>query len=72
MPDDDLAAVLAQIGWPAGELARRLGVRADTVSAWLRGRRAVPPAVITWLIQIRDAQGQAPDLPAGWQRGGDC
>lgn len=34
---DDLAAALMVLGWSRAELARRLGVHANTASAWAKG-----------------------------------
>jgi plasmid maintenance system antidote protein VapI len=61
---------LKHIGWSPAELARRLGVRDDSVRHWLNGRRAIPENLATWLVQVRDAQAQAPALPDGWRAGG--
>jgi transcriptional regulator with XRE-family HTH domain len=71
MTGDEMAAVLKAIGWTAGELARRLGVRPDTVQSWLAGRREIPPNLGRWLLQVRDVHDTAPPLPDGW-RGGGC
>ena len=68
MTGDEMSATLKAIGWTGGELARRLGVREDTVRGWLIGRREIPPNLERWLHQVRESRATAPILPAGWQR----
>jgi plasmid maintenance system antidote protein VapI len=65
MTGNELSEVLATIGWTAGELQRRLGIRGDTVRQWLSGRRPIPDNVATWLIRLRDKISDDP-LPEGW------
>lgn len=40
---------LKALGWTGAELAKRLGVRQATVSAWRTGKRDVPPYVPEYL-----------------------
>jgi DNA-binding transcriptional regulator YiaG len=40
-----LRASLRVLGWSGAELARRIDVHGNTVSAWRTGRRALPGAV---------------------------
>lgn len=39
---DDLAAALTALRWSKGELADRLGVHRNTVSAWATGKVPLP------------------------------
>lgn len=39
---DDLAPSLLALGWSQAELARRLGVHINTVSAWATGKVKLP------------------------------
>ncbi len=66
MTGDELGECLRTIGGPAHELARRLGVRADTVRHWLAGRRPIPENLAKWLTTIRDGHAAAGPLPEGW------
>ena len=66
MDGGELDSVLKAIGWRPQELARRLGVRNDTVYGWLTNRRPVPENLAEWLIRIRDKISDDP-LPAGWE-----
>lgn len=70
MTGDEMSEVLRQIGWTAGELARRLSVREDTVRGWLNSRRGVPLNLERWLRQVRDTVNTAPRLPDDWRSGG--
>jgi hypothetical protein len=64
----ELDFVLKQIGWSPPELARRLGVRNDSVYQWLTNRRPIPTNLERWLYQVRAGLASAPPLPEGWQR----
>lgn len=46
---DDLAAALLTLGWSRGELARRLGIHRNTVSAWSTGKAPIPGPVAAYL-----------------------
>ncbi len=72
MTGDEMGRVLERIGWSPATLAARLGIRVDTVRQWLAGRRAIPPNLETWLIQLAEHMDQAPALPDGWRSGGGC
>lgn len=61
------AALLARIGWTAGELARRLDVARDTAGDWVRGRRAPPPHVLTWLADVAQGVEGAGEQPPDWR-----
>jgi hypothetical protein len=67
MTGEEMSEVLRQIGWPLGELCRRLSVREDTARGWLSNRRPIPPNVAQWLHQVRDGINTAPALPEGWR-----
>lgn len=45
----DLAAVLLALGWNQADLARRLGVHRNTVSAWATGKVEIPGPVLAYL-----------------------
>lgn len=45
MTRDELAEILAELGWSQNELARRVGVHSSTVSQW----RRVPGPVQAYL-----------------------
>jgi DNA-binding transcriptional regulator YiaG len=45
----ELATALDALGWPGAELARRLGVHVNTVSAWVTGRVRVPAYTTEYL-----------------------
>ncbi len=67
----DLDTLLTSIGWPSSELARRLGVSADTVADWRprKGnspRRNPPLTVLAWLERIDRAIGVQGPYPPGW------
>ena len=67
MTGAELSEVLRQIGWPVSELVQRLGVRPDTVTQWLRGRREIPDNLARWLVAVRDGVASAGELPDGWR-----
>lgn len=46
---DDLAAPLMALGWSQADLAKRLRVHENTVSAWATGKARVPGAVQAYL-----------------------
>jgi transcriptional regulator with XRE-family HTH domain len=70
MDGPEMSEALRQIGWTAQQLAERLGVRRDTVTGWLTGRRPVPENLAAWLRAIRDHLDAQP-LPDGWRSGGE-
>jgi DNA-binding transcriptional regulator YiaG len=70
MSPAELSDILREIGWPAAELQRRLGVREETIRQWLNGRRTIPPNLEQWLYAVRDNLANAPPLPDGWRSGG--
>jgi hypothetical protein len=45
----DLDAALDALGWSGAELARRVDVGADRVSAWRCGKARMPGAVVAYL-----------------------
>jgi hypothetical protein len=45
----DLNATLSTLGWTGAELARRVDVGADRVSAWRRGKAKLPGSVVAYL-----------------------
>lgn len=61
MTSEQLVEALAELGLKQNEAARRLNVRAETVSRWIGGTRKVPgpveAAVEAWLREHR--QGRA-------------
>ena len=60
-------ALLAEIGWTTGELARRANVSEDTAGQWARDRRPTPKIVTQWLHQIRDAIALCGPSPPDWR-----
>jgi hypothetical protein len=53
----DLNGALEALGWSGVELARRIDVGADRVSAWRCGKAKVPGAVVPYLrlaMSVRD------------------
>jgi hypothetical protein len=66
MDGAELSRTLVVIGWTAGELQRRLGVRSDTVRSWLADRRPIPDSVAEWLHLLRDKIAANP-LPKNWE-----
>jgi transcriptional regulator with XRE-family HTH domain len=62
-----LPTLLLRVGWRAPEMARRLGVREDTVRGWERGKRECPVVVLEWLERIGDAVEDV-GMPSGWQK----
>jgi Helix-turn-helix len=45
----DLASALEELGWSQAELARRLGLHVNTVSAWATKRTEIPGPVRAYL-----------------------
>lgn len=49
MTGQELETALAALGWHGADLGRRLGVHANTVSAWKSGERDVPAYATEYL-----------------------
>ena len=61
MTPDELASVLAQLGWTQEELGRRLGMAPDTVSRWATGKVPMPvwlTAHVGLLLELRELHGR--------------
>jgi hypothetical protein len=69
MTGDEMFEILRQLDWSPADLARRLGVRPDTMRQWLHSRREIPSNLAEWLIEIRNKLQEKP-LPDGWSNGG--
>ena len=52
MAGDELHAELKRRGWRQRELAKRLGVKEETVSRWRRGYLPVPSTVAAYLRDV--------------------
>lgn len=49
-----LRALMIAAGWSAAKLAELLDVNEGTVRDWLKGRRAVPDALIGWFMAVAE------------------
>ncbi len=58
----EIEGFLTELGWTQAELARRVGVHPNTVSAWAQGRRRVPGAVVVYLSLAMDVKRLATGL----------
>ena len=61
MTPDELASVLAQLGWTQAELGRRLGMAPDTMSRWATGKVPMPvwlTAHVGLLLELRELHGR--------------
>lgn len=57
-----LRASLRVLGWSGAELARRIDVHGNTVSAWRTGRRALPGAVRAYVELVLEVSALGDSL----------
>ena len=63
-----MEALLRQIGWTSGELARRLHARETSIRAMLRGNKPIPANLAVWLEDAAARTQGVPPLPEGWRK----
>lgn len=62
--------LLGVIGWSYLDVAQRLGINANTVSQWCRGKKLIPNRVVVWLETVAAFHIALP-LPVYWNRGSE-
>ena len=66
MTPDELALVIPRLGWTETYVAELLSCDDGLVRQWCDGRTAIPPAVVSWLVDLRSAHDAHPP-PVGWR-----
>lgn len=60
MTPASLRALMIAAGWSAAKLAELLDVNEGTVRDWLKGRRAMPDALIGWFMAVAEFYKDCP------------
>jgi plasmid maintenance system antidote protein VapI len=63
MQHEEMDQLLKEIGWTAGEAARRLNISPKTMRDMATGRRPIPERIGAWLQAVAAMMRTAPPPP---------